>query len=108
MDSHTFCQRLGPAIRLPVAKDEAYRAAMLRRAERSEKITGKMVGAINVRQPVLGMNLCAVIAAFGQPHHSNHSVTQYSDSFQLVYERPRMYLYLEAKQGDYYLIGIQD
>ena len=108
LDSVKFCKALGSAARLPVGKDEAYRAAMLRRAEKSERITPPMISAIQSRKPVLGMNLCSVIAAFGSPTRSNHTVTRYSDGYQLIYERPRMYLYVDLKKDDYYLTSWQD
>lgn len=92
MDAGTFCLKLGPAIR---GKDETYRAAMLRRAERSEKINGAMQGAINVRQPILGMNLCAVMAAFGRADHVNRSTTRHGQHWQIVYSHPRRYIYLD-------------
>lgn len=91
LDSIKFCVKLGPAVR---GKDEIFRAAMLRRAARSEGITNAMQGAINVRQPVLGMNLCAVLAAFGHPTRANRSVTRYGEDWQFVYEQPRRYIYL--------------
>lgn len=95
IDSATFCFKLGPAIRQPIGKDEAYRAAMLRRAERSEGLTGSMQGAINVREPILGMNLCSVMAAFGRPNRANRTITQRGVHWQLVYERPKRYIYLD-------------
>jgi hypothetical protein len=94
LSSPDFCRKLGPAIRLPIGRDEAYRSAMLRRAERSEKITSVMQGAIAAREPAMGMNLCAVVAAFGQPDRHNRSVTQHGESYQLIYERPRRYIYM--------------
>lgn len=95
LDSGSFCFKLGPAIRLPIGKDEAYRAAMLRRAERSERITGQMQGAINVKDPILGMNLCSVMAAFGKPSRANRTTTRHGEHWQIVYDHPKRYIYLD-------------
>ena len=95
IDSAEFCFKLGPAIRRPIGKDETYRAAMLRRAERREGLTGAMQGAINVREPILGMNLCAVMAAFGRPSRANRTTTHRGEHWQLIYERPKRYIYLD-------------
>lgn len=104
LDSAAFCFKLGPAIRLPIGKDEAYRAAMLRRAERNEGLTGKMLGAINVREPVLGMNLCSVMAAFGKPTRASRTTTRHGEHWQLVYEHPKRYVYLD----DGHVVAWQD
>jgi hypothetical protein len=95
IDSGVFCFKLGPAVRQPIGKDEAYRAAMLRRAERSAGITGAMQGAINVRELILGMNLCAVLAAFGRPSHANRTTMSHGVHWQLVYDHPKRYIYLD-------------
>lgn len=95
LESGTFCFKLGPAVRQSIGKDEAYRAAMLRRAERSEGMTGAMQGAINVREPILGMNLCAVLAAFGRPSRANRTTTRHGVHWQIVYDRPKRYIYLD-------------
>lgn len=90
-----FCFKLGPAIRQPVGKDEVYRAAMLRRAVRAEGLTGAMQGAIKVREPILGMNLCSVMAAFGRPNRANRTTTGRGVHWQLVYDHPKRYIYLD-------------
>lgn len=95
LDSGEFCFKLGPAIRQSTGKDEAYRAAMLRRAERREGLTGAMQRAINVREPILGMNLCAVMAAFGRPQRANRTTSRHGERWQIVYERPKRYIYLD-------------
>lgn len=98
IDSRAFCLQLGPAVRQPIGKDEAYRAAMLRRAESSEGMTRTMQRAIKVREPILGMNLCAVLAAFGRPDRANRTTTRHGVRWQLVYESPKRYIYLDNDQ----------
>lgn len=90
-----FCVKLGPAARLPIGKDEAYRAAMLRRAEKSETITPAQISAIARREPMLGMGICAVVAALGRPVRANRTVGRFGKHYQLVYSRPQRYVYLE-------------
>jgi len=90
-----FCVKLGPAVRLPVGKDENYRAAMLRRADKGEHITREQLSAIEKREPLLGMGLCAIAAALGRPSRMNRTVGRFGEHYQLVYANPRRYVYLE-------------
>lgn len=90
-----FCIKLGSAARLPVGKDEDYRAAMLRRAEKAESITTAHITAIKKRELLLGMGLCAVAAAFGRPARVNRTVGRFGEHYQIVYANPRRYIYLE-------------
>lgn len=65
--------------------------------------------AIRNRKPEIGMSMCSVIAALGFPVRNNRSVNHYGERFQLVYEKPRMYVYLEGNHtADARVTGWQD
>lgn len=55
--------------------------------------------AIRNREPELGMSMCGVIAALGLPNRNNRNVSRRGERFQLVYERPRRYVYLEGEHA---------
>jgi len=89
-----FCLKLGPAIRSAKTPDHL-RAAYLRAAEKQHAMPSPWIGGINTRTPVLGMNLCAVVAIYGRPDALNTTTTRHGESHQVVYRDRGIYLYLD-------------
>lgn len=89
-----FCTALGKALRNKKSTPD-HEAAMIRRAENREGVSDSAIEGIRQRRPVLGMNACAIIAAFGRPDRSNKSVGSYGEHYQVIYEQPKLYLYVE-------------
>ena len=90
-----FCSVLGKTIRATAAKPNEYREAMIERAMQHEHMTWEMIAGIELKQPVLGMDACGVIAALGKPDRSNRSVGKFGEHHQLVYSDRGLYVYLD-------------
>ena len=82
-------------MRNPKGNSLDYQAALINRAEEREGMTTDMLAGIMGRRPVLGMNLCAVIAALGQTERANRLVWRGLEHYQLVYSDRRLYVYLD-------------
>jgi hypothetical protein len=90
-----FCGALGRALRNPKANSTEYLDAMIARAINRENMTHEILGGIKDKRPVLGMDICAVIAALGRPERANRSVRKGMEHYQLVYSDRRLYVYLD-------------
>jgi hypothetical protein len=90
-----FCTTLGKAMRNPKGYDLDYVAALIHRAETNEGLTMPMNAGIRGRYPVLGMNMCIVIAALGKADRGNRTVHRGHESYQLVYSDRNLYVYLD-------------
>ncbi len=95
IDGISFCRSMGKELRKTKGANIDYQAAIVWRAETKEGITPAMLGGIRSRTPVIGMNLCAVVAALGQPNRTNRSVGRFGERHQLVYSDRGIYVYLD-------------
>lgn len=93
---HIFCTSLGTLLRNPDISDrgQIWENVMLQRAA-DFNVRAAHVGYIRERRLSVGMPWCAVYAALGMPSHGNRTVTASGERHQLVYERPRIYVYIE-------------
>lgn len=89
-----FCFDLGKTIRATAKNPNELREAMIERAM-SKGATWDTIAGIELRQPVFGMDLCIVLATFGNPDRVNRSVSPGIERMQLVYDQRRMYIYLD-------------
>lgn len=93
---NALCVLLGRQIRKPAASPAgaAWEDAVAARAAEYGVTPGDQ-GYIRERRLRLGMHWCAVLAAIGEPEHSNRSVGPWGERHQLVYKNPRRYVYIE-------------
>ncbi len=100
-----FCFELGRSVRSAIKKPTEYSAAMVEKATTVHRVRLTDISAIEKRQPEIGMEACAILAALGQPERSNRSVLRNGDEhLQLVYSGRRLYIYLENGK----LVSYQD
>lgn len=90
-----FCLTMGKILRKKGKQDKDYLQAIYQRAMDRENVTDPMFVGIEAHAPVIGMNVCALLAALGRPDRSNHSKGAFGDHYQLIYENPKRYVYVE-------------
>lgn len=110
MDHWAFCKTVGAASR-GKSKYDVHELQVLHKValEPPRSIRPQDRSDIIRRRPALGMSMCGVFAALGEPKGVNRSVTRYGERYQLVYENPRRYVYLEGPDlGSTTVTGYQD
>ena len=89
-----FCRKLGPALR-STAKNTDMQDSFERAARTKYGMSWDHLGGIALRQPALGMDLCAVIATFGRPDAINSTTSRHGRSDQVIYRERGLYLYMD-------------
>lgn len=89
------CEEYGRLLRKPDPKRSEWTASIAAEAKQWGVIPTQDDGYIQARQPRLGMDQCAAMAAFGRPNANNRSVGRWGEHEQWVYRDRRLYLYFE-------------
>lgn len=87
-----FCEIWGDRLReIPPGSNDLFEWAMTERAVNAFQANADFTADIRARRASLGMGLCELIAALGNPQRINRSVNAAGERYQVVYPSGRYY-----------------